>query len=298
MKFSVLILSISFILASCGTDNGDSQAKENQTIEEKIEPTYTKKQIQDLKTASKVVYNLPSPSEMAELLHVTNTIYDVEALNDPKASNKYYTDVSRALNLGGYFADLSFTSMFDYPQQAMLLMSAAQGLSEDLNIVGVFTEELMTRLEDNLMNKDSIMDIVSVTYVETDFYLQENGRSVIAKAILAGAWIEGLYIATNLQTKDNNNNAIWGKIGEQKDALVNLINMIDDCNEPQLQPLLEKLRDLQEAFSLIKIENPTGIKDTSKTNASLIEPALIPKSTMARIALETKKTRDHIVSTK
>ena len=280
------------MLVSCGTSENSNSVKEKAPVIEKVEPNYTKKQIQELKTASKVVYNLPSPSEMAELLHETNTIYDVEVLNDPKASNKYYTDVSRALNLGGYFADLSFTSMFDYPQQAMLLMSAAQGLSEDLNIVGVFTEQLMTRLDENLMNKDSIMEIVSGTYMETDFYLQENGRSVIAKAILAGAWIEGLYIATNLQTQDNNNNSIWRKIGEQKDALVNLINMIDDCNEPKLQPLLKKLRSLQKAFSLINIEE----QDT--TNTATIQLALIPQSTIEKIAAETKKTREHIVSTK
>lgn len=241
-------------MLSCGTETTSNQIELNQLdpVDKKESANYTKNQIKELKTASKVVYNLPSPAEMADILQKTKAIYDVEILNDPKVSNQYYTDLSRAMNLGVYFADLSFTSMFDYPQQAMLFMSAAQGLSEELNIEGVFTQELMDRLDANLSNKDSIMEIVSFAYLETDLYLQENDQSIMAKAILAGAWIEGLYIATNLKTSTGSNEEIHHKIGMQKGALSNLITMLKDCNEPQLTPLLEKLNELENAFELVE----------------------------------------------
>ncbi|MFT6717108.1 MAG: hypothetical protein ACJA0Q_001759, partial [Saprospiraceae bacterium] len=213
VKKAYLVFLSLILLIACAEEvqivgqTADVEVKKEQEI------TYSNKQLNELKTASKVVYNLPSPSEMATILHETNAIYDVEILSNPKAEGRYNTDLTRALNLGVYFADLSFTSMFDYPQQAMLFMSAAQGLSAELDIVGIFNEELFTRLENNLSDKDSIMDIVSYTYMETDFYLQENDRSVIAKAILAGAWIEGLYIATHLKTEAENSTAIWERIG-------------------------------------------------------------------------------------
>ena len=256
------------------------------------EVVYSKKQLNDLKTASKVVYDLPSPTEMAQMLHDMEVIYDVNILSNPKSEGIYNIDVSRALNLGVYFADLSFTTMFDFPQQAMLFMSAVQGLSEELNIVGVFNEQLMSRLEDNLSNKDSIMDIVSYTYMETDFYLQENERSVLAKAILAGAWVEGLYIATHLKTEQDQDQLIWQKIAAQKKGLKNLINMVEDCNEPQLNLFVLKLRKLETAFDQIK-ELSEHINDHDSIQN--INQYIVSDTAVAQIIGQTSGCRDYMV---
>ena len=184
--------------------------------------------------------------------------------------------------------------MFDYPQQAMLFMSAAQGLSEELDIIGVFNEELMGRIENNLSNKDSIMDIASYTYMETDFYLQENDRSVIAKAILAGAWIEGLYIATHLKTEDDDPSLIWKKIGEQKRALSNLINMVEDCNEPQLKEFIVKLRKLEVAFESVKVIRETN-SDSIRINTPIKNNIIVSDMTAASIDVEASTCRDYMV---
>jgi len=293
-KAYLILLSLSLLFA-CNEEVKVVYTPVEKEVNQEEEVMYSKKQLNELKTASKVVYNLPSPSEMAELLHETNAIYDVEILSNPKAEGKYNTDVTRALNLGVYFADLSFTSMFDYPQQAMLFMSAAQGLSEELDIVGIFNEELMVRLEENLSNKDSIMDIVSYTYMETDFYLQENDRSVIAKAILAGAWIEGLYIASHLKTEDNNPDVIWKKIGEQKSALSNLINMVEDCNEPQLMELISALRKLEVAFEGIEVGKGYDLQDSTRRKTSIKYNIIVSEMTAANIDLEVSTCRDYMV---
>jgi hypothetical protein len=295
VKKAYLVFLSLILLIACAEEvqivgqTADVEVKKEQEI------TYSNKQLNELKTASKVVYNLPSPSEMATILHETNAIYDVEILSNPKAEGRYNTDLTRALNLGVYFADLSFTSMFDYPQQAMLFMSAAQGLSAELDIVGIFNEELFTRLENNLSDKDSIMDIVSYTYMETDFYLQENDRSVIAKAILAGAWIEGLYIATHLKTEAENSTAIWERIGEQKRALTNLINMVEDCNEPQLQKFITNLRKLETAFENVDITRVPNESDSIHINTSIINKITVSDMTAANIDLEVSTCRDYMV---
>ena len=205
-----------------------SSTQENETSTKEEEKIVSARILKELKNASKVVYAVPSPVEMADILHKTKAVYDVEILNDPNSNANYVTDYTRALNLGVYFADLSFTSMFDYPQEAMRFMGSAQAISEELNIQGVFTEEIMMRLEENMSNKDSLIEIVSSTYVDTDLYLQDNERPIIAKAILAGAWLEGLYIAVNLETDSNHASVIWEKIGEQKPALSNLVKMLED----------------------------------------------------------------------
>lgn len=250
-------------LVSCGNDQPVQPQITAEDAFEEEEQIITVKQIKELKTASKVVYTLPSPVEMAELLHETNAVYDIEILNDPDGIDDYVTDVDRSLNLGVYFADLSFTSMFNYPQEAMKFMGAAQALSEELNIVGVFTEDVMIRLEENMSSKDSLMDIVASTYMDTDLYLQDNDRPIVAKAILGGAWIEGLYIAVNLKLDEGKENSIWKKIGEQKPALTNLINMLEDVNDPQFGPKLKELKELELVFDEVELNYESDSKSTT-----------------------------------
>ena len=278
---NIIIPTFFILLFSCSSPEKKTEKHPSENIGEKT--SYTKEQIKELKTASKVVYNLPSPSEMAKILHETKAVYDIGILNNPKALHHYYTDVSRALNLGVYFADLSFTSMFDYPQQAMLFMGAAQALAEELNIVGVFNEKIVGRLEQNLSNKDSILDIVSETYMETDLYLQENERPIIAKAVLAGAWLEGLYIAVNLKTDAKKNGIVWEKLGEQKTALSNLINMIEDSNEPQLVSLVEQLRVLEASFSTVKVSQATPNPNSTQSKAPVIKQIEMDEKTFQNI---------------
>lgn len=250
----LLFTVAAFTLVACGgEDEKPKEIKSEVQSVEQEERIVSKKTLKELKNASKVVYTLPSPVEMADILHETKAEYDVAILNDPNSIDNYVTDYKKALNLGVYFADLSFTSMFDYPQDAMKFMGAAQAMSDELNIQGVFTDNVMMRLEENMSNKDSLMDIVASTYMDTDLYLQDNERPIVAKAILAGAWLEGLYIAVNLKTEEGKGSEIWKKIGEQKPALGNLTHMLKDCNEAQFDSLITDLDALVATFDQVNL---------------------------------------------
>lgn len=110
------------LLMSCGDDEVVTSNNQDYNEFEEEEVAYTVNQIKDLKTAAKVLYTLPSPVEMADLLFQNNVVYDIEILNDPNGVTNYVTDMKCSLNLGVYFADLSFTSMFDYPLDGMKFM--------------------------------------------------------------------------------------------------------------------------------------------------------------------------------
>jgi len=234
---------VGFILISCeNSSNKNFQFDVDSNQEDG--KVYTPEQIKDLKSASKVVYTLPSPNEMAQILYETKSIYDLSILNKVKNVNFYLTDLHKSLNLGVYFADLSFTSMFDFPQQAMKFMGAAQHLAEELNVADVFTPEMTSKLEDNLGNKDTLIQIVADAYLDTDKFLQDNNRPSTAKSVLAGAWIEGLYIACNLKLNKNNNDVIKQKIAEQKSAVGNLIDLLKELKDNNLKDLIKDLEKL------------------------------------------------------
>ncbi len=295
-----LIYSIVVILVlACGGDNHDNRSLDIFTEEEtplnKEEKIVSTRILKELKTASKVVYSVPSPVEMADILHKTKAVYDLEILNNPNSVSNYVTDYIRALNLGVYFADLSFTSMFDYPQEAMKFMGSAQAISEELNIQGVFTEEVMMRLEENMSNKDSLIDIVSSTYVDTDLYLQDNERPIIARAVLAGAWLEGLYIAVNLETDSSQSSVLREKIGEQKPALSNLVKMLEDCHETQFDALITELKKLVDIFDYVQLnyENPTEMHE--KNNSVEVVRVDISQELFKKIQFKISDIRDGIV---
>ena len=295
-----LIYSIVVILVlACGGDNQDNRSldifTEEETPLDEDERIVSTRVLKELKTASKVVYAVPSPVEMADILHETKAVYDVEILNNPNAVSNYVTDYTRALNLGVYFADLSFTSMFDYPQEAMKFMGSAQAISEELNIQGVFTEEVMMRLEENMSNKDSLIDIVSSTYVDTDLYLQDNERPIIAKAILAGAWLEGLYIAVNLETDSNQASVVWEKIGEQKPALSNLVKMLEDCHDAQFEDLIAELKKLVDIFDFVQLNYENSTKTNEKTKLVEVLKVDISEELFKKIQVKTTDIRDSIV---
>jgi hypothetical protein len=293
MRELIYLLIVTIVLA-CGEDSQNNRSldiftEETSTMEEE-ERMLSKRVLKELKNASKVVYAIPSPIQMADILYKTKAVYDIELLNNPNSVSNYVTDYIRALNLGVYFSDLSFTSMFDYPQEAMRFMGSAQVISEELNIQGVFTEEVMMRLEENMTNKDSLIDIVSSTYVDTDLYLQDNERPIIAKAILAGAWLEGMYIAVNLETDSNQSFVIWRKIGAQKPSLSNLVQMLEDCNDNRFIGLITELKELVSLFDKVKLNYKTEkLKSVETLNVD------ISKALFKKIQAKTTDIRDNIV---
>ena len=298
MKKLIYLIVVILVLA-CTGENQDNRSleifTEEQTPMDEEERVVSTRILKELKTASKVVYAVPSPLEMADILHETKAVYDVEILNNPNSVSNYVTDYARALNLGVYFADLSFTSMFDYPQEAMKFMGSAQAISEELNIQGVFTEEVMMRLEENMSNKDSLIDIVSSTYVDTDLYLQDNERPIMAKAILAGAWLEGLYIAVNLETDKNQASIIWEKIGEQKPALSNLVKMLEDCHDAQFEDLIAELKKLVDIFDYVQLNYENVTKTNEKTKLVEVLKVDISEELFKKIQVKTTDIRYSIV---
>ena len=99
VKNFIVSISLSFVLFSC-----DNSSEPNLQFDidpaEGNEKMYTPEQIKDLKSASKLVYTLPSPNEMAQILYETKAIYDLTLLNKVKNVDFYLTDLSKSLNLG------------------------------------------------------------------------------------------------------------------------------------------------------------------------------------------------------
>ncbi|MBN2215003.1 MAG: hypothetical protein JW723_12240 [Bacteroidales bacterium] len=216
----------------------------------------------DIDKAKKIFYSLPSPLETAMLIKSAGAEYDEQLLNSLENTRNYTSNKSLALNLGIYTTDLSFASLFDQTQTSIKYMEAARTMAEGLDITDAIDDETIRRLNDNLNNRDVIMDIISETFLNSSSYLKENDRPAVATVVLVGGWIEGLYIATQLVGDDNiKGNKLVDRIAEQKLSFRIVQRMLADNLKDQsgkenkdIVELTAELEPLKEAFDRIKVE--------------------------------------------
>ena len=238
-------IAITLAFVECG-----SSATETNTVDP-VDTADATSKVKDVK-AQNVFYSIPSPIETTTLLKAAGAKYDAKILNPIENVAKYESVASKAMNLGIYGSDLSFTSIFDQTQESMLYLRCTNKLASGLGISGAFDESTTSRIEANMQNRDSLLSIISDSYWNADAYLKDNGQPGVSALIVAGGWMEGLYIAVKI-ANTTKNQAIITRIGEQKLSLDNLIALLDSykADNEAIPGLLTQLTDLKKVFDAI-----------------------------------------------
>ncbi len=254
------------VLFSCNSGNKNKTNTSNQNIEEPVIDTASGNDSNSNKI-EKIFYNVPSPIEMSHLTQTAGVPYNSSLLNPTNNADSYSTTINLALNLGVYGADLSYCRLFDQIQQSVDYLSVIRTIIEELKIPQDKASISINKLEDNINNRDTLLQIISDTYGNADLYLKENDRESTADLIVLGGWIEALYISTNMVDTKNPNHEIMGRIAEQKYSLENLMKLLNSLNDKRttdfLSVMLPKLKNLESEFNKIKI---TQGKYTVSTN--------------------------------
>jgi len=260
----IAITVVAILLSSCNSGQ-KKQKTEEQDIVESV--NMDGKLVDDFKKSKLIFYSLPSPLETAMLIKRAGATYNEELLNPLTNIDKYSTNRQMALNLGIYSADLSYTSLFDQTQSSIKYMANAKKLADALGIMDAIDEETMRKLEDNMNNRDVMLDIISETFMSSNAYLTENDRPVIAVMVLVGGWVEGLYLATRLTNGSvENNKRLIDRIVYQKLSLYTVINLLEEYEENEdVKYLLSRISELNEIFEKVEINNTSKVE--AETNA-------------------------------
>ncbi|MBL4577579.1 MAG: hypothetical protein JKX74_03845 [Flavobacteriales bacterium] len=288
-----------FCLAACSPDGDKEVAVEN--IEKETDSMEDMKSLgEEIQKSGKVFYTIPSPLELTSIIKKAGAKYDKSVLNSVKNISNYVTQTSMALNLGVYGADLSYASIFEQTQETMHYFAAAKKLADALGITSAFGENTITRIQNNLNNRDSLVSIISDSYWETDAYLKENRRSSTSGLVIAGGWLEGLYISTKLAAKTENNTEIVTRIGEQKLTLTNLTAMLKNFQDPEVEEVVNDLIELQEVFAPVEItysrKPPTTNSETKVTTLNTTSTISISDEQLLAISEKIDAIRTKIVN--
>ena len=144
----------------------------------------------------RVLFALPTPIEASMLIKNWGIPYP-ELLNDPANVSGYTTKKKQALNFGIYITDMTTAGLYDQTQTVLRYKHAIQQLIEGLGLESAADPKVMQQLEDNINNRQELLEIISNIYASCTEFLSEDDRDFYALAMLAGGWIEGMFIATS-----------------------------------------------------------------------------------------------------
>ncbi len=250
IRLPVLLLITAALLAGC--KQGGKRSKDEGAVSI---PGGSAAIYDDIKQAERIFYTLPSPLESAMLIKSAGAVFNEGLLNPVENTRNYLTNRSRALNLGIYTCDLSFASLYDQTQLIIDYMNAAKAMADGLGILDAIADADLDRLEENIHDTETIMDIISQTYLNSSSYLEDNGQPAMAAIILAGGWIEGLYLSTQLVDMNNfRGNRLVGRIVDQKlsvDILLNLLN--DNKGHPVIDELILQVAKIKKVFDKVTL---------------------------------------------
>lgn len=244
-----LFFAASILFISCGNETPKDENL-NITTEDTTVTVET----------SDVSYSLPSPLQIASIFKKSGLKFKAGVTSQEKDPGKYTTNLNKALNLGVYSADLSYTVLNKQNQEAMNYMKLSRQLADNLGMGSVFEEgNLSKRFEKNLSNEDSLAYIIAELQMVTDMYLDENDQQQITSIVFAGAWIESMYVGSKVF--DKGDKELNNKLAEQMTILGSIIGALKaqeakDANIASLLADLESVRAIYVELPSVKNANP------------------------------------------
>ena len=295
MKNKILFVSLiaatfPVLLVSCGGEGEDELT---------VVATDTTNNTNTQPEQPAVEYAVPTPNELFEIIKIQGGEQRVGLVNPLDNRSNYVDQKSKALNFGVYSADLAYMSCFGIGTEFLMYFKAIEEIGTELGIEGAFDEELMSRIENNEGDTDSLFAISNESYYDSYLYLEENGKGVELCLIMAGGYIESLYIVCSLVDKFKEGDPVIEKIGDQKLVLENLLDFILQYSDDEsVSEIMDDLISLSEVFetSMEFEESGTSI-DKGENNMLILTGGgsyKMTKNSLEKITAKAKELREKI----
>lgn len=253
----------------------------------------------NLELVKEIVYSMPSPLETAMMIKRSGANFNSDNLLDAEIAGNYITLDEMAIALGMYSADLSYASMFNQTQHTINYMHASRALAEKLGIFNIMSDDVIQRLENNVNNRDIILEIISESLMNTNQTLHEENRENLSVLSLVGSWLEGMHIAIETAERANvDNSELKDRILEQKLAIDNIYRiLLQYKNDRQMKRIFKDIKTLKKSFDLIKTETEKVEKVGDKGQITLRSKRkfVISDSDYAKLKKSVITTRNRFV---
>ena len=298
----IVLVSITVIgTTACHSSGSGSKKKESFNIPDSILNEEPAAMLEEEVTAD-IIDNLASPVEIAGMLNDLKIPYSNRYLYPAKNVSGFNTDIQKATALGVYGADLGYQSMYGENTAILDYISNIKKLSEDLKIGQFFDFSTLKRLSASKGDLDSLMFLAVKSFNDIDKYLRGKHRGEISAMIISGVWMEGMYLATQVQ-KDYPHAELKERIGEQKIIKEDLFTLLGRYKKnKEVKNLMSRLEPLKALFQQVSITIIPGEPETVEKDGRLVviqhEESKIeyPDELLQKIIKETADIRNGIVN--
>lgn len=271
------LFAILFVFAISGCNNASNQ---DQQANEAAKDTIAK-EIALSPEAQNLLYSLPTPFEVTNLLEKAKAGFIFDMTNPPANVDKYNTEISKSLNLGVYSADLCYSATYNRNDETNKFLACTNKLSNDLGISGIYDQGMMDKVKQFGNKKDSMVVLLNKVFGQTNDFLAQNNRSKIAVLVACGAFAEGLYLACSLGEVAKDNTKIMAIVAAQKDNHMKLLTILDAYSADEaMLPIFSEIQKLKPIWGNYEIES--GKKMEMKKVAEISDLAEGVRSTFTR----------------
>lgn len=285
---SLLSIACLFIFSNCGDDK---KKKDNEATD-----AFNKAKSEVAEDIDKVLHDIPSPSEIPFLLQSTGAEFNPDLLSDITRANEYETSIDKAaLNLGIYATNVGYLASYEQVQLALNYMEGCQSLAEIIGVASSFDLSLLSRFEENLGKRDSLAGLLDEGMKMAEQRLGDDDRLNTAALVLAGSFIEGIYLAVMIvetypegKTNHENLEPLIEIILDQKQPLLDLIVLMEDLPiDNMIDKIIGELKVLKFIYEdQLKILDEKLSSDNAEYKLS--------KGDLASITYELKRIRNKI----
>jgi hypothetical protein len=265
--FAGFILPLMIISFTCLISCKDKTTSKQQKKTEKEEVKTIENQIE------KNVYPLPTSADVIKMLTELQVGYSIGITNPVANSKKYFSSTTRALNLGGFGADLSYATLYNQNQEVINYLDAIRSLSNELNMSKVYNEDLYTKIKQNFDNRDELVKILTASFNDTYGFLKENDQEPLALLVVGGAWVEGMYLTTNVSEAAYQVAGISRVLLEQKKSFELYLDLTKPyLNDPSVGDFVKLMDPVKKVYAGLGTSlTEQNIKDITKVIVDLRE---------------------------
>lgn len=250
--YAILSFALSFGSCCGGADKPAESAQANDSL------------AKELADSIQAFFQIPMPGEYYAHLKRLG-LKSKPGLLNPVANIASYTgSKEKAINFGIYSSDLFYSSNFDQKADVLKIFNNLRKLAEEMGIASVISENLLKRIEKNLANNDSLNSYANDVFFDASANLEKNGQGASLALMLAGGFIESIYISTELAAGEKEGGAVYQYLADQKFPLENLFHFLErHKNDSRVSEVITAMAPLKNAFEAIKAE---PAKSSTNTN--------------------------------
>lgn len=289
-KLHVFGIAAAFILCSCG---GESAQKDSA-----VEQMKQQAQEDEVTNVKRILFSVPSPLESAFMIQDCGIPYKAKVLHDITLSRQYASTTKKALNLGVFITDLSYSNVFGNTSNAVNTFKAIEDLSNQLDLDYLIDDEQMKKFDEHINNRDELLKMTTKIYTDVQAELAETDMEYVNALIVTGAWVEGMYITTSSIDEMLLEYKVVKQVANQKQTLTNIALLLAAYKDvPEVEALLEQLKPLETIYNNIEVvESKKQVEVNDAEVKVLGESELkITKEQMKDIQAEVTKIRTSYV---